>query len=61
MQTWERGEEEERLNLLGEDNPRLDEAPTAWRERGGCIAWWLVGKQEQKQQRVRGMQWLTKS
>ncbi len=34
MQTRERGGEEERLNLLGDDDSHLDEAPTAWRERG---------------------------
>ncbi len=36
MQTRERGGEEERLNLLGDEDPaqRLDEASTAWRERG---------------------------
>ncbi len=35
MRTWKLGREEERLNLLGDDDldPRLDEAPTAWRER----------------------------
>ncbi len=36
MITCKLGREEERLNLLGDDDPdpRLDEAPTAWRERG---------------------------
>ncbi len=36
MMTCKLGREEERLNLLGDDDPdpHLDEAPTAWRERG---------------------------
>ncbi len=36
MQTRERGGGEERLNLQGDDDPdpRVDEAQTAWRERG---------------------------
>ncbi len=40
MQTRERGREEERLNLLRDDDPDpcLDEALTAWRKRGPRVA-----------------------